>query len=242
LDWLKSFHIAHRGLHTDNEIVPENSMLAFQNAKNSGYAMEFDIHITKDNQIVVFHDKTLQRMCGVNIDVEEANFDEIKSYFLLSSDQTIPLLKDVLKEIGGAVPLLIEIKNTLRIREIGSELLRLLQDYPGDYAVQSFNPFIIRWFNQNAPQVKRGLVAYNMKDSKEKWINKLIIKHILLYRFTKPHFINYEHVSMPSSRLNALQKRGCIIIAWTVRTQSELDRVKQFYSNAVFELFIPNKK
>lgn len=242
LEWMKTYDIAHRGLHTDNEVVPENSMKAFQLAKERGYAMEFDIHITKDSQIVVFHDSTLTRLCGVPLEVETSTYDEIKEYPLLGSDQSIPLLKDVLFEINGTVPLLIEIKNTKRIDEICTVLLDVLNGYDGDYAVQSFNPFIIHWFTKHAPTIKRGLVAYDMKDSKEPWINKQLIKHIVLYPIVKPHFINYEHTLLPMRRLTNLQKRGVIIIAWTVRSQDELDAVKKYYSNAVFELFIPKKK
>lgn len=242
LEWMKTYEIAHRGLHTDNEVVPENSMKAFQLAKEQGYAMEFDVYITKDSQIVVFHDSTLSRLCGVNLEVEASTYDEIKGYPLLGSSQTIPLLKDVLSEINGTVPLLIEIKNTKRIDEICSTLVDLLKDYKGDYAVQSFNPFIIHWFTKHEPLIKRGLVAYDMKDSKESWINKLLIKHVVLYPIVKPHFINYEHTLLPIRRLTNLQKRGVVIIAWTVRSQAELDAVKRYYSNAVFELFTPKKK
>ncbi len=50
--------IAHRGLH-DGKSIPENSILAFEKAVEKGYGIELDITISKDNQIVVFHDETL---------------------------------------------------------------------------------------------------------------------------------------------------------------------------------------
>jgi len=239
LEWMKTHNIAHRGLHTDNEIVPENSLLAMRLAKESGYAMEFDIHITKDDKIVVFHDADLVRMCNANVRVEESTYSDLKQYRLLSSPEKIPLLSDVLDCVNGHTPLLIEIKNTKHIDRICSITLETLKGYSGAYAIQSFNPKIVHWFTKNAPYIKRGMVAYDMKDSSEPWVNKMIIRHMLLSFWVKPDFINYEHLSLPLRKLSKLQKKGVTIIAWTVRTQEELDRVKRHYSNAVFELFVP---
>lgn len=56
---------AHRGLHTEDGTVPENSLPAFRAAAEAGYAVEMDVHLTADDQLVVFHDDTLERMCGV---------------------------------------------------------------------------------------------------------------------------------------------------------------------------------
>ena len=69
--------IAHRGLHKGMEI-PENSMLAFQKAVEKGYGIELDITISKDNQIVVFHDETLNRLCNINGNIEEFDYAYLK--------------------------------------------------------------------------------------------------------------------------------------------------------------------
>ena len=55
---------AHRGLHTEDGTVPENSLPAFRAAAEAGYAVEMDVHLTADDQLVVFHDDTLDRMCA----------------------------------------------------------------------------------------------------------------------------------------------------------------------------------
>ena len=51
--WITKTPIAHRGLH--NKDIPENSLSAFKNAIEHGYAIEIDLQITKDNKIIVFH-------------------------------------------------------------------------------------------------------------------------------------------------------------------------------------------
>ena len=54
--------ICHRGLHNDKFI--ENGMLAFKNALDNNMALELDIHLTKDNELVVIHDSELKRVTG----------------------------------------------------------------------------------------------------------------------------------------------------------------------------------
>ena len=100
--------IAHRGLH--NEKYPENSLSAFEHACEKGYSIEIDIHITKDDRVVVFHDNTLKRMCGADIKPEDSTLDELKAYFLADSNEKIPTLEECLECVNGRSLLLIEFK------------------------------------------------------------------------------------------------------------------------------------
>ncbi len=56
---------AHRGLHDNPGGIPENSLAAFRRARAHGYGVELDVQLSKDGQVVVFHDDTLDRVCGV---------------------------------------------------------------------------------------------------------------------------------------------------------------------------------
>ena len=58
---LKGWLYAHRGLHDGNHQVAENSLEAFRRAVEAGYGMELDVQLTADDQLVVFHDKSLKR-------------------------------------------------------------------------------------------------------------------------------------------------------------------------------------
>ena len=59
--------IAHRGLFNTEE-APENSLAAFKLAIEKGYAIELDTQVSSDGEVVVFHDATLNRMCGFGKD------------------------------------------------------------------------------------------------------------------------------------------------------------------------------
>ena len=70
-------NFAHRGLHTRDKSIPENSLPAFENAAREGYGMELDVQRSKDGQVVVFHDDTLDRVCGVHARVDEKTWAEL---------------------------------------------------------------------------------------------------------------------------------------------------------------------
>ena len=57
------WHYAHSGLFDNDSDAPENSLAAFQKAVDAGYGIELDVQLSKDGIPVVFHDKTLKRMC-----------------------------------------------------------------------------------------------------------------------------------------------------------------------------------
>ena len=94
-----SFHtkvFAHRGLHNGRGSAPENSLAAFRRAVDAGWGIELDIQLSKDRQVVVFHDASLNRMCGVCGRVRDYTWEELCSFRLGESEERIPLLSEVL--------------------------------------------------------------------------------------------------------------------------------------------------
>ena len=88
------YHYAHRGLFDNDSNAPENSLLAFQKAVDAGYGMELDIQLSKDDKLVIFHDATLKRMCGVDGNVWDYTLAELQQMKLGNSDQTIPTFEE----------------------------------------------------------------------------------------------------------------------------------------------------
>ena len=105
----KNKFIAHRGLHK-NRVVPENSLLAFKKAIEKNYAIEFDINITKDNQIVIFHDENLKRLCDRKEKIEEVELSFLNNLRLYETDEKILLFDELLSLINEQIHLIIEIK------------------------------------------------------------------------------------------------------------------------------------
>ena len=103
--------VAHRGIHAE---CPENSLCAIRAASAKGYPVELDVRCTMDGHPVVFHDRTLQRMTGVNGVVEELRLDELRACRLRYDDKStherIPTLAEALKIVREGV--IVEAKGT----------------------------------------------------------------------------------------------------------------------------------
>ena len=152
-------NVAHRGLHSRDKSVPENSLEAFRLAAEAGYGIELDVQFSKDKQVVVFHDDTLDRVCGVHARVDELTYDELKELRLCGSDQTIPLFTEVLGVIRGRSPIICELKNGRNNRELCEKTYEIISGYRGDICVESFNPMIVAWFRFHAKDLLRGQLA-----------------------------------------------------------------------------------
>ena len=100
-------HLIHRGIV--NKLFKENLLISFKQSFKKGYGIETDIHATKDNEFICFHDFTLKRILKRNLSVKNLNYSKIRE---ISSKlgKPIPLLKDLLKASGNKHALFIEIK------------------------------------------------------------------------------------------------------------------------------------
>ncbi len=234
---------AHRGLHTDDSAVPENSLAAFQRAKEHGYGVELDVQFTADRQIVVFHDNTLTRMCGVDRRVDEMTYEELRSLRLLDSDQYIPLLDEVL-EVLGDVPLLCEFKPMRSYTDTAlcAAALPHLQQYKGPWCVESFNPFMMRWFRKHAPQVRRGILSKCFVEGEVEPALRGPLSALMANFLCRPDFIAYQHTdhSQPFFRFCCWFRPTTM--AWTVRSQEEEITSKAWFDTVIFEGYLPSDK
>lgn len=229
--WLKNVPIAHRGLWGADII--ENTLSAYQNAIDFGYAIEVDVFSSTDGVLFSFHDDNLTRLTGVDAKIYEKDSAFIKSLSLCNREK-IPTFSDLLFTVNGKVPLLIEIKNQPD-KKIVERVLDELYEYQGEYAIQSFNPFYINKVKKIAPHVIRGVLGTNLKESKSA-IKNFIIKKMPFNKFIKPDFISYNHTGLP---LNSKKTKDKALLAWTITSQSQLDKIKNLCDNVIFEKFIP---
>lgn len=240
--WLVNKYITHKGLH--DETRPENSLSAFKNAMDHDYAIELDVHQIEDGTIVVFHDETLMRMTGEDGYINQIkSVDELKKYHLLNTKETIPTLQEVFDLIKGKVPLLIEIKNYKTQQynpgnPLENTLYKMLKNYQGEYAIVSFNPYVLKWFRLHAPEVLRGQTSSFFKTEKLKFVVKYALKHMLLNKkVSMPHFIMYKSSDLPNRFVK--KYKNLPLIAWTVRSQQEYMKVAPHCDNIIFEGFTP---
>ena len=232
-------NFAHRGLHKKDKTVPENSLAAFERASAYGYGMELDVQLSKDGQVVVFHDDTLNRVCGVDSRVDEKTYDELRQMSLCGSTQTIPLFSEVLKTVRGRGPLIVELKNGKRNEELCEKTYALLSKYSGEYCIESFNPFIVRWFKKNAPEVIRGQLANPPKDYNGEVgpLTAVILGNCLLNFLARPQFIAYKITPKPFT-VKLCEALGAMKVAWTSHDWVN----EKFYDAVIFEFYKPKLK
>ena len=236
-------YIAHRGLH-DNPSIPENSLPAFRRALEAGYGIELDVQLTTDDRLVVFHDETLKRVCGDDRTLHELSYDELSRLRLFGTDESIPLLRDVLDEIGGRVPLVVEIKSEGRYTRTTELTCGMLQDYRGEYCVESFHPLVLRRYRELSPQTLRGQLSTNYKKehvSRPSW-QRFLLTNLLLNSISRPDFIAYDrqYANQFSFRLCRKLYRP-VNVAWTVKNEQQLDEARELFDAFIFDSFIPTK-
>lgn len=243
LDWLKESFIAHRGLHTKDGVIPENSMLAYKNAIEKGYAIELDVNVLKDGTVVAFHDYHLKRLCQDERLLSDLTVDDLSTLKLLNTNEKISTLKEVLDLVSNRVPLLIELKPHGNISLLLKSTMNVLKDYQGKYALFSFHPRVVYLLKKHYPTVIRGQIAESFQDDlKMNKLAKKLMKTMFFNFLTKPDFISYGIRDLPNKKLDRMKQKGITIISYAARNQKEFDFVKRYYHNVVFEYFEPKRK
>lgn len=233
---------AHRGLHDDNQKVPENSLAAFEAAAANGYGMELDVQLTKDKRLVVFHDATLKRVCGVDRNVMDLTYQELRK-IPLPDQSSIPLLSEVLAQVNGRTPMIVEIKYYGNPSENARAAHEALLMYEGAYCVESFHPLAVRYFRRHAPTIVRGQLAEGGKwNNNKKLIEHIGMKFLLLNVISRPHFVAYSAASDHNLSMWLMKNvYKPLLAAWTIRSQKALDEASQHYDYPIFELFTPKR-
>lgn len=233
INFLTDNLIAHRGYHDLKMGIAENSMEAFKRAVRYGYTIELDVHILKDDKIIVFHDSNLKRTCKINKPISECTYDEIKNLKLFDTNCTIPLFKDVLKMVNGKVPILIETKYYPKYGYLEKKLFNCLKEYNGKIAIHSFYPKSIFWFKKNAKNIPCGLLSSDFKNSGSS-LKKIIGKTLILDIFLKTDFISYNINAMPNIYINAKKSKKSVL-GWTVRNKEDYDKALKYCDNLICE-------
>lgn len=240
--WLIAWKYAHRGLHDD--VYPENSMPAFKAAMEAGFGIELDVHLSKDGEVIVFHDDNLKRMTGIDGRPEDYTRAELADMRLDGSEWGIPTLREVFDLVQGRVPILIETKSLGLAGALEPALYEMLKTYEGPYAVQSFSPFSMGWFKRFAPKVLRGQLSGRGKTPKNgvpSW-KILMVKLLLTDIWARPNFISYKWDHISAKVVQRLRKKGVMALAWTVHNEWEARQVKPFCGTIIFEGFRPRLK
>ena len=238
---LQGWSYAHRGLHGKG--IPENSMAAFRAALDHGFGIEFDLHLLKDGNIAVIHDSLLKRTTGAEGRIEDLTTEDLKNYRLEGTEETIPTFRELLDLYAGKAPLIVELKpvngNHAKLAET---VCNMLQDYPGVYCIESFDPRCVAWLKKNRPQIIRGQLSENFfrSDPKMSLPLKLMLSTLVDNLVTRPDFVAYKFADRKNLSVFLCRKLFKLQgVTWTLRSKEDYDTAVKEGWLPIFENFIP---
>jgi len=210
---------AHRG---DCSAAPENTLAAFELAiENGADIIELDVRQTKDGEIVVMHDESLKRVCGVNKKVGKLTYEELMKYSPgkkyrgpneeLYREEKIPTLQEVIDLVGDRAKLNIELKPAKTDKNLSQRVAEIIgeNDYYDNCFVASLTYGAIRRVKLSDPEIQTVYVmAVAMGDFYDlEYADGFSIK----YRYINNEIIKQSH------------KRGKEVYAWTVDDKQILE-------------------
>jgi glycerophosphoryl diester phosphodiesterase len=225
--WLTRAPFAHRGLHDLEAGRPENSLAAFARCCETGFAAELDVRLSRDGEVVVFHDRAVRRLTGAAGRVEDLSAADLTRLELHRTGERIPLLRNVLELVGGRVPLLIELKPCAFGPVLERGVVRALEGYRGDVAIQSFKRRSLRHLDRcEAPQAVGHL-----------WRRLRVAGGPM----PRPAFYGCHVATAVGPAVRRRREAGEIVLAWTVRSPAEAARALRHVDNYIFEGFVPER-
>jgi len=216
---------------------PENSVVAFETAMNQGAdGIELDVFLSKDNQLVVFHDDALERMsdgCGaiVSLTLRQLKQLRLRDSSGQLTDAEIPTLNEVLDAVGrfrGNHPTLdraqeftvnIEIKE-MAGKDIAAPVAQKISERfaqgwkPGNFQVSSFDLGSLKRVKGINPEIPRGALLHG---GQEPWDIRpsQLAEHLALIRDLKPQTVNITLPSITPETVRMIRAAGADLVAWT---------------------------
>ncbi len=246
LDQLCRYRYAHRGYHDSSAGIPENSMAAFRRAAAHGFGAELDVHLSRDGRLVVMHDESLLRTCGVNQEISDLTAAELSQFRLEGTDELIPDLEQVLALAEQEkMPLIIEVKPVRRNHAaLCAAVVAMLDRFSVDCCLESFDPRAVYWLRRHRPELVRGQLTENYSRHGEQLSapTRFVLHQLLTNFLTRPDFI----ACRVEDRGDFAVRLCCGLLhaqefGWTIRTPEEQCAVEHSGGVIIFEHFDPSK-
>lgn len=212
----------HRGYWVDGKT--QNSLASLKRAYELNYKMsEFDIRITKDSEVILFHDDLIGSKKVSDMTLKEVN----QHHKVDSFEDTLKWFSKLDKD---SYFLNIEIKSKfVRNRKLERIVLDLILKYKVQdrVLISSFNPFSLYFFRRNKPSILRALLlTYNNEHG-----NNFVVKSQVLNVLAHPHFLHLDEKYWSHKRYKALLKLGIPIVLWTC---NDLKKVEKYFAQGIY--------
>lgn len=216
---------AHRGFSGK---YPENTMLAFEKAVEIGVdGIELDVHLTKDNEIVIIHDEDIKRTCDGEGLVKDMTLEELRKFDASATFRGvygfcgIPTLREYF-ELVKDTPIITNIELKTGVYEyptIEKRVIDMVREFGLSEKIifSSFNHFTVKRCEEIAPEIKRGFLTGD-------WI----------YDFGKytaernVQCCHPWHVSLSEEVIREMHEAGCETNTWTVNEYADIEKLSKW--------------
>jgi glycerophosphoryl diester phosphodiesterase len=246
--WLIERPIAHRGLHDSANGVIENTLRAAEAAIAGGFAIECDIQLSADEEAVVFHDETLDRLTDATGPLSALCAGEIAKVRIRESGEPPPTFAAFLDRVAGRTPIICELKSSFNGDwRIADRAAALAASYDGALAFKSFDHDLAAYLRLRRPHMRRpsgpcpiGLLAqasyedpdwaFLTPEQKRDWTD---FDH---YDLARPDFLSWNVDDLPH-KIPFLVKQliDAPIMVWTVHTAEQREAAHKWADQIVFD-------
>ena len=228
-----------------NSTWEENSREAIEAACQAGFGIEIDLQLSADGQAMVFHDYDLRRLTAASGPVRQQTSDTLQAIQLTGGETGIPTLPQVLEQVSGRVPLMIEIKDQdgglgRNIGPLEQATAKALAGYTGPVALMSFNPYAVARMAELCPDIPHGITtcAYTKDDFpliKEARLAEL--RDLSEVEALNCRFISHNRADLDNPQVAALKDKDAgdiIVICGGVIPQQDYDFLVSAGVKAIF--------
>ncbi len=247
--------LAHRGLVTEHQ---ENTLPAIRAALDSPFCngTEFDVFLTKDKKVVLFHDENLKRVTGVDRNIYDLTWDDLKTIQILpeievdggmrqyAKPAAIPLLEDVLEEIKGK-DFFVDVelkayKPSWAKRQVGGEVAKIIKrmEIMEQVICTSFNFFMLYDLEKEHREVPSGFAYDDNMPLSMKRLNWLMEANII-GKLVHSNAVCSEHTIIDEDTVKKYHRRNMKVGTFTLYplTPGEMPAErKEYFSKEVKRL------
>lgn len=232
IDWIKERPIAHRGLHSPSKGVFENTLSAARAAAEKGYAIEVDLHPSRDLVPMVFHDNVLDRLTEEKGAFRKREAEALQNIAIGGSSDHVPTLRQLLDLVDGKTGLVLELKGMAGEDEGFVEaVLDVLKPYDGPVAIMSFNHWLLADARQFGTRLPVGLTAEG--DDRLHELHKQAVADFDI------DFVSYGIEDLPNRFVREFRETGKPVITWTIRSYEQAEFSARHADQITFEGFLP---
>lgn len=220
--------IGHRGAMG---YAPENSLKSFKKALELNVDMiELDVHLCKSGELIVIHDKKVDRTTNGKGYVTHKTLDEIKMLDI-DGGEKIPLLSEVFDLVDKKVKINVELKGKNTAEAVNDLIQKYVKNRGWKYEqflISSFNRYELKRFHKLNPDVEIGVLIKESPDYRD------------ILGFARMINAGYAHIFLRfinSDFVNTLHKNGLKVYVWTVNSVEDIERMKRLNVDGIFSDF-----